>query len=60
MRQLLKNLRVGTLLAGSFALMVFGAAGYASFTETDKLCAPAALSDYSTEAVSTPTARGES
>lgn len=44
MRQVLNRLKLGTFTLAGFTLVVFGAAGYASFAETEHQCsqAPAA------------------
>lgn len=38
MRRFLRSLKLGTLTLGGFALIVLGAAGYATFAETTHSC----------------------
>lgn len=39
-RQFFERLRLGTLVLGGFIMMIFGAAGYATFAEGDHECKP--------------------
>lgn len=38
MRQLFKRLQIGTLMISGFVLVIFGAAGYATFAEANHVC----------------------